>query len=77
MQRLEWAKKYAFAVLAILKNKEGLFPVKGVWIFRGQEIPKQILEESYDIQLYDLKKVDLSDPVSLWGILELIIQCCK
>lgn len=47
--------------MCILK-KDDLFPVKGLWIFRGQEMPPQMATESYDAELYDWKKADLSDP---------------
>ena len=36
---------------------------RGVWIFRGQEIPPIMQEECVDLELYTWKKVDLSDAV--------------
>lgn len=64
---MDYARKYSFGVMCILKDANGLFPVKGVWIFRGQDIPQQIVDESYDLELYTMTKVDLSDPVSAWA----------
>ena len=37
------------------------FKVKGLWLFRGQEIPQFVLEECYDMELYGWKKVDITD----------------
>ena len=36
---------------------------RGAWIFRGQEIPKIMLDECYDMELYNWRKADLSDEV--------------
>jgi elongation factor 1-gamma len=62
LQRMDFVRKYAFAKMAILEQKPGgPFHISGVWLFRGPEIPKQVLDESYDMELYDWKKVDISD----------------
>eukprot|EP01024_Parvocaulis_polyphysoides_P017362 TRINITY_DN1767_c0_g2_i1.p1 TRINITY_DN1767_c0_g2~~TRINITY_DN1767_c0_g2_i1.p1 ORF type:complete len:445 (-),score=82.69 TRINITY_DN1767_c0_g2_i1:181-1371(-) len=60
LQRIDYARKYAFGVVAILQ-KDGIFPIEGVFMFRGQEIPPPIVENCYDIELYDWEKVDLSN----------------
>ena len=41
---------------------------RGVWIFRGPEIPAIMLDECYDMELYDFVKADLSDPVRCHGL---------
>ena len=60
-------RKYAFGVMCILKNSEGQFPIRGFWIFRGQDIPQMMKDECYDLELYDWKKLDgkALEPVSL------------
>ncbi|KAI5066271.1 hypothetical protein GOP47_0018895 [Adiantum capillus-veneris] len=35
--------------------------IKGVWLFRGQEIPQMVLDECYDVELYEWTKVDIAD----------------
>uniref|UniRef100_A0A0A9GT34 Elongation factor 1-gamma 3 n=1 Tax=Arundo donax TaxID=35708 RepID=A0A0A9GT34_ARUDO len=37
------------------------FKVKAVWLFRGQDIPKFVMDEIYDMELYEWTKVDISD----------------
>lgn len=64
LQRIDYVRKYAFGVMAILKNDKGQFPIRGVWIFRGLEIPAIMLDECYDMELYDFVKADINDPVS-------------
>ncbi|KAK8495187.1 hypothetical protein V6N13_036899 [Hibiscus sabdariffa] len=34
---------------------EPLFKVKGLWLFRGQEIPQFVINECYDMELYKWK----------------------
>lgn len=60
LQRVDYARKYAFGVMCILK-KDNLFPIKGVWMFRGLELPPQMLEECPDMDLYTWTKVNLED----------------
>eukprot|EP01018_Ginkgo_biloba_P038183 Gb_08439 [translate_table: standard] len=60
LQRMDLARKYAFGKMLII-GKEGPFKVKGVWLFRGQEIPKFVMDECYDMELYEWTKVDISD----------------
>ena len=35
--------------------------MKGLWLFRGLEIPQFVLDECYNMELYDWKKVDITD----------------
>ncbi|KAK1414685.1 hypothetical protein QVD17_30435 [Tagetes erecta] len=60
LQRMDLARKYAFGKMLIIGN-EPPFKVKGLWLFRGQEIPKFVMDECYDMELYEWTKVDLSD----------------
>ena len=40
------------------------FPIRGFWIFRGNDIPPMMKEECYDLDLYNWSKVDIKDEVS-------------
>ncbi|KAL5724858.1 hypothetical protein ACHQM5_008068 [Ranunculus cassubicifolius] len=60
LQRMDLARKYAFGKMLIIGN-EPPYKVKGLWLFRGQEIPKFVMEECYDMELYEWTKVDISD----------------
>uniref|UniRef100_A0A7S1MZB5 Elongation factor 1-gamma n=1 Tax=Phaeocystis cordata TaxID=118079 RepID=A0A7S1MZB5_9EUKA len=60
LQRMEPHRKYCFGVMCILQ-KDNLFPITGVWLFRGQEIPPNVLAECGDIELYNWTKVDHTD----------------
>lgn len=63
LQRLEFARKYAFGVMCILKDKDGRFPIKGVWLFRGPNVPEQMIKESVDLDLYHMEKADINEMV--------------
>lgn len=60
LQRMDLARKYAFAKICIL-GESAPFKIKGVWLFRGKDFPKMVLDECYDVELYDWTKVDLAD----------------
>ncbi|XP_022136686.1 elongation factor 1-gamma [Momordica charantia] len=60
LQRMDLARKYAFGKMLVI-GSEAPFKVKGLWLFRGQEIPKFVMDECYDMELYEWKKVDISD----------------
>ncbi|XP_074567391.1 elongation factor 1-gamma-like [Curcuma longa] len=60
LQRMDLARKYAFGKMLVI-GSEPPFKVKGLWLFRGQEIPKFVVDEVYDMELYDWVKVDISD----------------
>ena len=60
LQRMEPHRKHCFGVMCILQ-KEKIFPIVGVWVFRGQEIPPNVLAECGDVELYNWTKVDHKD----------------
>lgn len=60
LQRMDLARKYAFGKMLVI-GSEPPFKVKGLWLFRGQDIPQFVLDECYDMELYDWKKVDITD----------------
>ncbi|GKV32122.1 hypothetical protein SLEP1_g40751 [Rubroshorea leprosula] len=60
LQRMDLARKYAFGKMLVI-GSEPPFKVKGLWLFRGQEIPQFVLDECYDMELYDWKNVDIAD----------------
>nr|POE71269.1 isoform 2 of elongation factor 1-gamma 2 [Quercus suber] len=60
LQRMDLALKYAFGKTLMI-GSEPPFKVKGLWLFRGPEIPQFVLDECYDMELYDWKKVDIID----------------
>ncbi|GLT85753.1 hypothetical protein SLE2022_039310 [Rubroshorea leprosula] len=60
LQRMDLARKYAFGKMLVI-GSEPPFKVKGLWLFRGQEIPQFVIDECYDMELYAWKKVDISD----------------
>lgn len=60
LQRMDLCRKYAFGKMLVI-GTEPPFKVKGLWLFRGPEIPKFVLEECYDMALYEWTKVDISD----------------
>ncbi|KAJ4966250.1 hypothetical protein NE237_018099 [Protea cynaroides] len=60
LQRMDLARKYAFGKMLVI-GSEPPFKVKGLWLFRGQEIPQFVMEECYDMELYEWTKVDISN----------------
>ncbi|KAL8116327.1 elongation factor 1-gamma-like isoform X1 [Apium graveolens] len=60
LQRMDLARKYAFGKMLVI-GSETPYKVKGLWLFRGQEIPQFIMDECYDMELYEWTKVDISD----------------
>ncbi|KAL8136451.1 hypothetical protein V2J09_002452 [Rumex salicifolius] len=60
LQRMDLARKYAFGKMLVI-GSEPPYKVKGLWLFRGQEIPKFVMEECYDMELYEWTKVDITD----------------
>ena len=64
-QRCDYARKHAFAVISILKDEAGgNFPIKGFWMFRGQDIHWQMVEECPDLEVYSFVKADPNDPAT-------------
>ncbi|EFJ14564.1 hypothetical protein SELMODRAFT_156635 [Selaginella moellendorffii] len=62
LQRMDFIRKYAFAKICILGDQPP-FKIKGVWLFRGPEIPQQVRDECYDLELYEWTKADPTDHV--------------
>ncbi|KAA8538752.1 hypothetical protein F0562_028353 [Nyssa sinensis] len=62
LQRMDLVRKYAFGKMLVI-GSEPPYKVKGLWLFRGEEIPQFVIDECYDMELYEWKKVDLSDDV--------------
>ncbi|GMY05013.1 elongation factor 1-gamma-like [Fagus crenata] len=56
---MDLARKYACGKMLVICS-EPAFMVKGLWLFRGPEIPRFGLDECYDIELFDWKKVDIT-----------------
>ncbi|XP_062097097.1 elongation factor 1-gamma-like isoform X2 [Humulus lupulus] len=60
LQRMDLARKYAFGKMLVI-GSEPPYKVKGLWLFRGQEVPQFIIDECYDMELYEWRKVDITD----------------
>ncbi|KAL3845679.1 hypothetical protein ACJIZ3_003082 [Penstemon smallii] len=60
LQRMDLARKYAFGKMLII-GSEAPYKVKGLWLFRGTEIPQFVMDECYDMELYEWTKVDIND----------------
>lgn len=60
LQRMDLARKYAFGKMLVI-GSEPPYKVQGLWLFRGKEIPKFVMEECYDMELYNWTQVDISD----------------
>nr|XP_016439276.1 PREDICTED: elongation factor 1-gamma 2-like isoform X2 [Nicotiana tabacum] len=60
LQRMDLARKYAFGKMLVI-GSEAPYKVKGLWLFRGKEIPKFVMDECYDMELYEWKEVDIND----------------
>ncbi|KAH9619367.1 hypothetical protein KSS87_011668 [Heliosperma pusillum] len=73
LQRMDLARKYAFGKMLIIGS--GPFKVKGLWLFRGPEIPQFVMEECYDMELYEWTKVDISDEVQKERVSQMIEDC--
>ncbi|KAH7373637.1 hypothetical protein KP509_17G066200 [Ceratopteris richardii] len=62
LQRMDFIRKHGFAKMCIF-GESAPFKIKGVWLFRGKEIPQMVLDECYDVELYEWTKVDVNDPL--------------
>lgn len=60
LQRMDLARKYAFGKMLII-GADPPYKVKGLWLFRGPEIPEFVMNECYDMELFEWTKVDISD----------------
>ncbi|XP_047158635.1 lectin-domain containing receptor kinase VI.4-like [Vigna umbellata] len=53
---MDLARKYAFGKMLVI-GSQAPFKVKGLWLFRGQEIPQFVIDECYDMELYKWTKM--------------------
>ncbi|KAL2624408.1 hypothetical protein R1flu_008653 [Riccia fluitans] len=60
LQCMDFIRTYGFGKMCIL-GENPPFKIKGVWLFRGTEIPQMVKDECYDMELYEWTKVDISD----------------
>jgi len=74
LQRMDLARKYAFGKMLVI-GSEPPFKVKGLWLFRGQEIPQFVIDECYDMELYEWTKVDISDEAQKERASQMIEDC--
>ena len=74
LQRMDLARKYAFGKMLVI-GAGPPFKVKGLWLFRGQEIPQFVIDECYDMELYEWKKVDISDESQKERVNQMIEDC--
>lgn len=58
IQRLDALRKYGFGTLLIFGAEPGPIPIAGCWMFRGQEIPKE-MTECVDSEYYEWRRADL------------------
>nr|POE90893.1 elongation factor 1-gamma 2 [Quercus suber] len=74
LQRMDLACKYAFGKMLII-GSEPPFKAQGLWLFRGTEIPRFIIDECYDMELYEWKKVDINDEAQKERVSQMIEDC--
>ena len=74
LQRMDLARKYAFGKMLVI-GSEPPFKVKLLWLLRGQEIPKFVFDECYDMELYEWKKVDITDEEQKERVSQMIEDC--
>ncbi|KAL8110804.1 hypothetical protein AgCh_026514 [Apium graveolens] len=60
LQRMDLARKYAFGKMLVIGSQPP-YKVQGLWLFRGKEIPKFVMDECYDMELYEWNQVDIND----------------
>ncbi|KAL4654972.1 hypothetical protein ACB092_01G418400 [Castanea dentata] len=58
--RMGLALRYAFGKMLAIRSGPP-FKVKFLWLLRGKDIPKFVLDECYDMELYEWKMVDIID----------------
>ncbi|KAJ7949719.1 elongation factor 1-gamma-like [Quillaja saponaria] len=71
LQRMDLARKYAFGKMLVI-GSEPPYKVKGLWLFRGKEIPQFVIDECYDMELYDWTKVEITDEVQKERVSQMI-----
>ncbi|KAK8961988.1 Elongation factor 1-gamma 1 [Platanthera guangdongensis] len=62
LQRMDLVRKYAFGKMLVI-GSDPPYKVKGLWLFRGKEVPQFVIDECYDIELYEWTKVNTDDEV--------------
>lgn len=60
LQRMDLARKYAFGKMLVIGSQPP-YKVQGLWLFRGKQIPKFVMDECYDMELYEWTPVDIND----------------
>uniref|UniRef100_A0A7S1TG37 Elongation factor 1-gamma n=1 Tax=Compsopogon caeruleus TaxID=31354 RepID=A0A7S1TG37_9RHOD len=62
-QRVEHLRKYMFGSVHVFgaSGEPGSVAISGVWIFRGPEIPAEIVEDGTDGECYEWRRLDLSN----------------
>jgi len=63
LQRSDAVRKYALGSFVLMGKDEdtGPYELASVWVFRGSEIPREMLDENPDSEYYDWKKLDASN----------------
>jgi len=61
MQRLDKLRKYGFGNVLIFADEEGHQQISGAWLFRGQEVPKEMMDCD-DYVLYKWTRADPENP---------------
>ena len=74
LQRMDLARKYAFGKMLII-GSEPPFKVQGLWLFRRTEIRQFIIDECYDMESYEWKKVDINDEAQKERVSKMIEDC--
>ncbi|XP_019156952.1 PREDICTED: elongation factor 1-gamma 3-like [Ipomoea nil] len=73
LQRMDLARKYAFGKMLVIGSQPP-FKVKGLWLFRGKEIPKFIMDEVYDMELYEWREADINDEAQKERVNQMIVD---
>ena len=76
LQRMDLARKYAFGKMLVI-GSEPPFKVKGLWLFRGQEIPQFVLDECYDKEQKEPVNQMIEDHLPFKGEPRLDTMCFK
>ena len=53
-------KEYAFGIQGVYGNNNNEYKIRGIWMWRGEEIPKEIKENEY-FKYLTIKKLDSDD----------------
>lgn len=74
---MDVTRKYAFGRMLVIGSKPP-YKLKGVWLFRGQEIPRFLLKRhqfrlTHDIRAYHWHKVDILDAAQTQRVTQMIM----